>query len=193
MKVSAEQGAVLLAWARAELRRKLGAPAAARPTDAWCEVLGATFVTLRWAADGQLQGCIGSIEPHLPLADDVGHNAIAAGVFDPRAAPLAESDVERLDFELSILSPLEPIAFTDRVSACDALRIGVDGVVFSSGRRRATLLPSMWDRLPTPDVFLSALVQKAGFPLNAWPDDTRLWRFVVDKHVDLAPARTKVP
>ena len=84
----------------------------------------------------------------MPLVDDVGHNAVAAGVLDPRAAPLEQGDVDALDFELSILSPLEPISFADRPSACDALRVGVDGVVFSSGRRRATLLPSMWDRLP---------------------------------------------
>jgi AmmeMemoRadiSam system protein A len=193
MKVTAEQGRVLLGWARAELRRRLGAAATPRPSGAWCEVPGASFVTLRWAVDGRLQGCIGSTEPHVPIVDDVGHNAVAAGLYDPRADPLVQRDVEALDVELSILSPLEPIAFTDRASACNAVRVGVDGIVFSSGRQRATLLPSMWDRLPTPDVFLSALLQKAGRPPGAWPDDTRLWRFIVDKHVDMAPRRTASP
>ena len=36
---------------------------------------GACFVTLR--ADGQLRGCIGSLVPHRPLADDVVANATA--------------------------------------------------------------------------------------------------------------------
>jgi hypothetical protein len=188
MKVSVEQGAALLAWTRAEIRRRLGAEGGTRPAGAWCEQHGAVFVTLRWADSGRLQGCIGSLEPHRPLVDDVGQNAIAAAVLDPRALPLQLSDVDALDVELSILSPLEPVAFTGgREGACSALRVGSDGVVLSAGRRRATLLPQMWESLPTPDEFLRALVQKAGMPAYAWPEDTRLWRFVVDKHFGEAP------
>ena len=191
MKISAEQGTVLLSWARAELRRELGGPPVARPAEAWGEVPAATFVTPRWADDGRLQGCIGSIEARRTLVDDVGENAIAAGLFDPRAERLALCEVDHLDVELSVISPLERIEFTGRGSAYAALRPGIDGVVFSTRHRRATLLPSMWETLPTPDVFMAMLMRKAGCSPDAWSDDVRLWRYTADKHVDVAPARRR--
>lgn len=191
MRITPAQGDVLLSWARSELGFALGAPTSARPDAAWCEVPAATFVTLRWADDGRLQGCIGSIEPRAPLVDDVSYNAVAAGLLDPRCEPLVLADLDALDVELSLLSPLEPVVFADRTSACAALRPGLDGVVFVRGGRRSTLLPVMWDRLPTADRFLAALMEKAGCSPQVWSDDIRLWRYTVDKHVGRAPARAR--
>jgi AmmeMemoRadiSam system protein A len=175
-----DRGKLLVKWARDALREKLGGARASRPSGSWSDDLGATFVTLRWHDDRRLQGCIGSIEPRRNIVDDVAENAIAAGTLDPRTDPIALADVDALDVELSILSPLEP-------TTIEEIREGTDGVVFTwASGRRATLLPSMWDRLPTTAEFMAALEQKARFPLGRTRNDVRLFRYTVEKHVDEA-------
>lgn len=174
-----ERGRILASWARASLRQALGGPVALRPVGAWCEDPGATFVTLRWNATGDLQGCIGSIEPVQAIVDDVAHNAVAAGTRDPRFPPCEAEDVDRLDVELSILSPLEAIP------GPEAIRPGVDGIVLVRGSRRATFLPAVWESLPTVDEFLRELRGKAGLS----PDDdanVELLRYAVEHYLDRA-------
>lgn len=173
-----ERGKVLVKWARERLREALGGPKATRPTGAWCAEPGATFVTLRWKS-GDLQGCIGSLEPERPIVDDVAHNAIAAGTRDPRTTPCKLADVDHLDVELSILSPLEPIA-----SEAD-IRVGVDGIVLVHEFRRATFLPVMWERLPDVKTFMGVLRRKAGLPRD-FAGQVQLMRYTVDKFEDRA-------
>lgn len=174
-----ERGKILVKWAREKLREALGGPQATRPTGAWCDEPGATFVTLRWKS-GDLQGCIGSLEPERPIVDDVAHNAIAAGTRDPRTTPCKLADVDHLDVELSILSPLEPIA-----SEAD-IRVGVDGIVLVHEFRRATFLPVMWERLPDVKTFMAELRRKAGLPRD-FAGQVQLMRYTVDKFEDRAP------
>ncbi|HEY8078249.1 MAG TPA: AmmeMemoRadiSam system protein A, partial [Labilithrix sp.] len=154
----------------------LGGARAERPSASWCDDRGASFVTLRWKDDSSLQGCIGSLEPRRALVDDVGENAVAAATLDPRSDPIALADVDALDVEISELSPLEPTTASD-------IQPGVHGVVFDWGERRATLLPSMWDRLPTVAEFMAALEKKARFPTGRSRDDVRLLRYTVKKYV----------
>lgn len=181
MKLTKERGAQLLSYARGCVREALGGEGEPRPEGEWCEAPAATFVTLRWADDDRLQGCIGSLEARRSLVDDVRENAVSAALHDPRFDPVKLDDVDALDFELSVLSKLEPIAFTDEASARSALRPGLDGVVFASRGRRSTLLPAMWPRLETPKAFLDTLKQKAGLSSKHWADDVRLWRYTVDE------------
>jgi len=177
-----ENGRVLVRFARACLREKLGGEKATAPSGAWCDELGATFVTLRWR-DGTLQGCIGSLEAKRNIVDDVAHNALAAALLDPRAGALAAGDVDELDFELSILSPLVPLTFRDEASALRQIRPGIDGVVLAWAGGRATFLPSMWPRLETTEVLIDALKKKAGM-LRTWGDDVKLWTYTVEKFFD---------
>ena len=100
-----EHGPTLVRYARERLREALGGPRATPPDGAWCKAQGASFVTLRWP-NGQLQGCIGSLEAHRCIVDDVGSNAVAAGTRDPRTEPCKLADVDQLDVVLSILTPL---------------------------------------------------------------------------------------
>lgn len=183
MSLTEEQGEALLRYARARLRQELGGPRAQRPAGAWAEARGATFVTLRWRQDGELQGCIGSLEPRRALADDVAHNVLAAALADPRGAPLALPDVDALEIEISLLSALEPLACSDEASALAALRPGEDGLVLACGAQRATLLPAMWEQLDTPAEFLSALRRKAGCA-PGWREGDRLWRYTTERYRD---------
>jgi AmmeMemoRadiSam system protein A len=172
---------MLARWARERLCEALAGPGAVRPAGDWGEERRATFVTLRWP-DGRLQGCIGTLQPVRSLLDDVAHNAVAAGLDDPRGAPLRLADVDALEVEVSLLSPLERVEFSGgEAAARAALRAGTDGVVLEWRARRATLLPVMWEQLPDPAAFLSMLKTKAGLPQDFWSDDVMLFRYGAER------------
>jgi AmmeMemoRadiSam system protein A len=175
----AAYGPELVRFARAHLAEMLGGPKATRPVGDWCKELGATFVTLRWRS-GDLQGCIGTLEADRAIVDDVAHNALAAGTRDPRTRPCTLGDVKDLHVELSILSPIEPLASQAEI------RVGTDGIVLHASGRRATFLPVMWERLPTTDRFMGELLHKAGLP-RTYAGEMRLERYTVDKFEDPAP------
>src|SRR3569833_1642704 len=105
-----EHGPELVKFARARIEHEFGGPVAKPPTGSWTSEKRATFVTLRWKNDGDLQGCIGTLEAARPLVADVAGNAIAAATRDPRGEHLVLSAIKDLDVELSILSPLERVA-----------------------------------------------------------------------------------
>lgn len=178
-----ERGPVLARWARACIREAFGAEPLAAPDAPWCEELVATFVTLRWHAGGALQGCIGTVRPHRALVDDVRSNAVAAATRDPRGKQLALADIDRLDIEVSILSPLEQVPVGTEKEMWKHITPGVHGVVFETSATRGVLLPAVWDRLSVPE-FAAALKQKAGLPPTFWSDDVTLYRFTVEHHVD---------
>jgi AmmeMemoRadiSam system protein A len=173
-----EQGRILVRYAREKLREHLGGPVAVKPSGTWCDEPGATFVTLRWP-NGQLQGCIGTLEADRNLVDDVAWNAIAAGTRDPRTKPCVLGDIDQLDVELSILSPLESI------DGVHAIRVGIDGIVLLAAGRRATFLPVMWERLRDVPTFMAELKHKAGLP-RTYAGEIQLMRYTVEKHTDLA-------
>ena len=66
---------------------------------------GAVFVTIKM--NGSLRGCIGHIQPIMPLYQSVIKNAIAACSSDPRFPPMKKDELKDIDIEISILSPLE--------------------------------------------------------------------------------------
>ena len=169
------RGPALLAWARAKLRHELGGPEPARPEVPWGDEQAATFVTWRWR-DGRLQGCIGTLEAARGILDDIAYNTVAAGVRDPRAKTITLADVDELIVEVSVLSPLEPIA-----SEAD-IRVGVDGIVIAHTLRRATFLPIMWEQLPDLERFMGELKRKAGLPRSFPSAELQLWRYTVERH-----------
>jgi hypothetical protein len=174
-----ELGATLLHLARAAIGERLGRPAAAEAGHARLHEPGATFVTL--TRQGSLRGCIGSLEAHRPLAQDVRENAVAAAFRDPRFTPLAAEEFEFIRVEVSLLTEPEPLAFVDEADFMARLRPGVDGIVFQYGRHRSTFLPQVWESLPEPMQFMQQLKRKAGLPPNFWHEDVRISRYEVTK------------
>ena len=43
-----------------------------------------------------------------------------------------------------------------------------DGVILQRGRAQATFLPQVWEQIPDPHLFLSALCRKAGLHPDSW-------------------------
>jgi len=126
--------------------------------------LGA-FVTLR--EHGQLRGCIGRFEADLPVYNVVQQMAISAATQDPRFRPVAPEELDKLTYEISILSPLRKITGTDEIV------LGKHGVTVSKGLfNHGVFLPQVatetgWNK----EEFLSELCsQKAGLPRNCWKD-----------------------
>jgi hypothetical protein len=182
-----ERGDTLTKWARACVREKFGAAPVAAPDAPWVEERLATFVTLRFHT-GALQGCIGTIRPQRAIVDDVASNAVAAATRDSRGQRLSLADIDRLDVELSILSELEPVPQGSEREMWSHITPGVHGVVLETSACRGVLLPVVWDRLSLSE-FAAALKQKAGLPPTFWSADVSLFRYTVEHHVDLAPAR----
>ena len=115
---------------------------------------------------------------------DVATNAFAAAFRDPRARTLRPEDIDRLVVEVSVLSPSEPLAFTDEAAARAALRPGIDGVVLRWREHRATFLPQVWEHLPDPASFLAELKEKAGLPADFWDAELTLERYRVVSATD---------
>ena len=176
-----ERGKILLRIARAALAQALsGAQPAAIPDEPWLREPGATFVTLR-RLDGELRGCVGSIEAHRPLAEDVAHNAVAAAFHDSRFPPLAPRELAEVSLEVSLLSSPEALPAPSEAEALRLLRPGVDGVILEYLGRRGTFLPQVWEQLPDPRDFLDHLATKAGLPRGFWAPEVRLSRYTVLK------------
>lgn len=138
------------------------------------------FVTLR--VGGALNGCIGSVEPVEPLAHAVARHARAAAFADPRLPALRPEQHDRLDVEVSVLSPLAPLPCDTRAALLGALRPGVDGLLIAAGRRQAVFLPAVWEHLADPEAFLAQLEEKAGLRRGRWPAGLRAWRFTAEKY-----------
>mgnify|MGYP001055911032 CR=1 FL=1 len=71
----------------------------------------AVFVTLH--KHGQLRGCIGGLEPREPLAEAVRSSAISAATQDPRFPTVSPEELDDLEIEVSVLSPLEKVDSPD--------------------------------------------------------------------------------
>lgn len=139
---------------------------------------GASFVTLQ--INQQLRGCIGSLEAYRPLIKDVAENAFAAAFRDPRFPTVDAQEFEQLHYHLSILDKPEPVAFSSESDLLKKIRPGIDGLILHDKDYRGTFLPSVWESLPEPVLFLTHLKQKAGLPPDYWSDTIQIERYTVE-------------
>ncbi len=174
-----DRGRRLVAIAREAIEAPADFASLALPVEAWLRQPAATFVTL--LLDGELRGCIGTLEARRALADDVAHNARAAAYRDPRFAPVNDAERSRLRIEVSLLSPREPLEAASEAEALARLRPGLDGIVLEFQKLGATFLPQVWESLPDPAEFLGELKRKAGLAPGFWHAQVRLSRYTVEK------------
>ena len=127
---------------------------------------GATFVTL--TMDGELRGCIGTLEAHQSLIEDVREHAYQSALEDYRFPPVTAGEISRLHIEISRLTAPEPLPYSKAEDLPGLLHPGEDGVVLKDGFRRATFLPQVWEQLPDVGEFLSHLCVKMGASADLW-------------------------
>ena len=123
------------------------------------------FVTLK--INGELRGCIGYMAPLKSLIDTVRDVAALAALRDPRFPPVTSLEVTNLQYEISVLSPLQ------RVHDVKDIRVGQHGLMLINGQNEGVLLPQVpveqgWDR----KTFLEETARKAGLPASAWKDES---------------------
>ncbi len=140
---------------------------------------GACFVTLK--KKGQLRGCIGSLQAHRPLLEDVATNGYSAAFRDHRFGPLKADELADLDLSISVLSDSVPIEFADEADLLAQLRPGIDGLIIQDGGKRALFLPSVWEQLPDKARFMGHLKAKAGMKPDHWSPGFKAWRFVTEE------------
>lgn len=178
-----EQGLALVQLARAALHEATGAPREPSPGTKSFQAPGAAFVTL--TRQGELRGCIGSLEAGRALADDVRANAAAAALHDPRFTPVTAEEAPGLAVEVSVLGEPRRLACANESHALWQLRPGLDGVILAcehQGRAyRSTYLPQVWEQIPGPRAFLAHLKVKAGLPFDFWSPALRLSVYPVQK------------
>jgi len=174
-----EQGKVLLPIARASISQVLDVPYTADENAPWLAEHGACFVTL--TQHEQLRGCIGTLEAHRPLLEDVKANAVAAALHDPRFPALRAAELDYTEVEISLLSPATDMSFASEADALAQLRPGIDGVIFQYRHFRSTFLPQVWEQLPQPHDFMAHLKHKAGLPPAFWAEEVKLSRYEVIK------------
>lgn len=122
------------------------------------------FVTLN--ENGRLRGCIGNIIGSQALYLTVRDMAVEAAVEDPRFSPVQLSELNNIEIEISVLSPLE------RIDSAEKIVLGRHGVLIKKGQRSGVFLPQVatetgWSK----EEFLTNLcVHKAGIPADAWED-----------------------
>ena len=125
------------------------------------------FVTLTKA--GNLRGCIGYIEPVLPLGAAVIRTAILAATEDPRFRSVSAAELKDLRVEISVLTPPREIADPRQV------KVGTHGIIVERDGAKGVLLPQVpvengWDR----ETFLEEGCLKAGLPRDAWKRGARI-------------------
>ncbi len=176
----------LLAIARNSIEAALGTVAPKElPDERWLRPTRATFVTL--TQNGGLRGCIGSLEAHRSLGEDVSHNARAAALSDPRFPPLMREELGRTRIEVSLLSTPKLLAFADHADLIAQLRPGEDGLILEYGGARGTFLPQVWESLPGPEQFVAELKRKAGLPFSLSTSKCRIQRYHVLKWKENVP------
>jgi|Deesub1362B_J571_1020462.scaffolds.fasta_scaffold22189_2 AmmeMemoRadiSam system protein A len=171
-----EEKKYLLRLARETIRAKTEKkePQVAPPTSKILHEKRGAFVTLHKM--GQLRGCIGYIEGIKPLYLTIVDMAEAAAFNDPRFPPVAKQEVEDLDIEISVLTPLEKIDDPQKIE------VGKHGILVRKGPFQGLLLPQVateygWDR----ETFLDQTCIKAGMAPGCWKDPaTEIYIFSAD-------------
>jgi AmmeMemoRadiSam system protein A len=161
-QLTPEEKSTLLQTAREAITARLEKrkPLYPDPTELLKKKCGA-FVTLH--KRGDLRGCIGFVIASKPLIDTVAEAAQSSAFGDPRFPALTTREIEEIDIEISVLSPLR------RIESMEEIRVGVHGIMLRNGFRSGLLLPQVateygWDR----DTFLTHTCYKAGLPGDCW-------------------------
>ena len=135
--------------------------------NAQCSMLNekcGAFVSLH--KQGHLRGCIGHFGEDTPLHEIVAEMARAAAFEDPRFAPVSRGELEDLDIEISVLTPMR------RIQSLDEFELHKHGIYIRKGYRSGTFLPQVADEVNwTKEEFVGHCSQdKAGLGWNGWRD-----------------------
>jgi uncharacterized protein (TIGR00296 family) len=183
-ELSTEEGKFLVALARKAVKEYLKTKKQISvPKDVSEKLLQpcGVFVTLNIMKDGQkeLRGCIGYPYPTTPLVKAVIESAISSATQDPRFYPLSISELDKVIFEISVLTPPELIEVKRPGEYPSKIRVGKDGLIVEKGMSKGLLLPQVpveceWNE----EEFLCQCCIKAYLPPDNWLiEGTKIYKF----------------
>ena len=122
------------------------------------------FVSLH--KQGRLRGCIGHFGEDVPLHEIVAEMARAAAFEDPRFMPVTRDELDDIDIEISVLTPMR------RIQSLDEFQLHKHGIYIRKGYRSGTFLPQVADEVNwTKEEFVGHCSQdKAGLGWDGWRD-----------------------
>ena len=122
------------------------------------------FVSLH--KHGHLRGCIGHFGEDVPLYEIVAEMARAAAFEDPRFTPVRREELDDIDIEISVLTPMR------RIQSLDEFELHRHGIYIRKGYRSGTFLPQVADEVNwTKEEFVGHCSQdKAGLGWDGWKD-----------------------
>jgi len=182
--LSDEEGKFLITIARSTVKRYLETGKAPKPPKEtpkklfeYCGV----FVTINSVGHGEkeLRGCIGYPYPTSPLVEAVIDSAVNAATEDPRFEALSLSELEKVVFEVSVLTPPEPVVVKNPKEYMSQIKVGEDGLIVERGPYKGLLLPQVpveWGWCE--EEFLCQCCMKAGLPPDTWlTKDAKIYKF----------------
>ena len=122
------------------------------------------FVTLK--EHGELRGCVGRFTADIPLWKVVRQMAIASATEDSRFLPVTVKEIDKLEIEISVLSPMK------KIYSADEIVLGKHGIYIKKGYYSGTFLPQVatetgWSK----EEFLGHCARdKAGLGWDGWKD-----------------------
>ncbi len=135
------------------------------------------FVTLN--KQDSLRGCIGYPLPEMKLSKGLVDAAISAATQDPRFSPVTPEELDKIVFEVTVLTPPEEVKVNDFSEYLTEIKVGRDGLIVENPFTSGLLLPQVpieynW----SVEEFLEYTCQKAGLEKDAWKDkETKISRF----------------
>ena len=173
-ELTEEEGKFLIQLARTTVKKYLeNGEKIAAPKDTpkkFFEHCG-VFVTINSLRQNEkeLRGCIGYPYPTSPLVEAVIDSAINAATQDPRFEPLSLNELGKVVFEVSVLTPPEPVEVSNPKEYISKIKVGEDGLIVEKGYYKGLLLPQVpveWGWCE--EEFLCQCCVKAGVPMDSW-------------------------
>ena len=183
-ELSQEEGAFLIQLARNTVKEYLENGKTLKPPKETPKKLFeqcGVFVTINSmkGSEKQLRGCIGYPYPTNPLVEALIDSAINAATQDPRFPSLRASELKSVVFEVSVLTPPEPVQVDNPKEYVSKIKVGEDGLIVEKGFYKGLLLPQVpveWGWCE--EEFLCQCCVKAGLPLDSWlTKGTKIFKF----------------
>ena len=126
-----------------------------------------------------LRGCIGYTVPSWNIHDTVVAAAINAATEDPRFIALGQEELDKVIFEVSVLTKPIPIQIDNTQEFLSEIVIGRDGLILESNYGSGLFLPQVpVEQRWTINEYLTNLCYKAGAPVDTWKlPDSKLYKF----------------
>jgi uncharacterized protein (TIGR00296 family) len=173
-ELSLEEGKFLVNLARSAVKTYLETGKSVKAPESTPEKLFercGVFVTINSLKNGEkkLRGCIGYPYPTSPLVEAVVDSAVSAATRDPRFYPLSLSELDKVVFEVSVLTPPEEVKVENPKEYLAKIKVGEDGLIVERGVYKGLLLPQVpveWGWCE--EEFLCQCCVKAGLTPDSW-------------------------